>query len=111
MFVNKPLREKCRNTEFFLVRIFRIWTEYEEILHISPYSVQMQENMDQKKLRIWTLFTLRTFHISREHISESERCFDMKSSRCYFHMKAKILADFQICVSAPSNHFSLDLKY
>ena len=30
------LREKCPNTEFFLVR--------------------MQENTDQKKLRIWTLF-------------------------------------------------------
>ena len=24
---------------------------------ISPYSVQMRENTDQKKLRIWTLFT------------------------------------------------------
>ena len=31
------LSEKCPNTEFFLVRI--------------------QENEDQKKLRIWTLFT------------------------------------------------------
>ena len=31
------LREKCPNTEFFLVRI--------------------QENTEQKKLRIWTLFT------------------------------------------------------
>ena len=32
-----PLREKCPNTEFFLVRI--------------------RENTDQKKLRIWTFFT------------------------------------------------------
>ena len=31
------LREKCPNTEFFLAR--------------------MRENTDQKKLRIWTLFT------------------------------------------------------
>ena len=44
------LREKCPNTEFFLVRIFL-------------YSVQIQENTDQDKLRIckefciWTLFT------------------------------------------------------
>ena len=30
--------------EFFLVRIF-------------PYSLRMRENTDQKKLRIWTLFT------------------------------------------------------
>ena len=26
---------------------FRIWTECEEILRISPYSVRMQENVDQ----------------------------------------------------------------
>ena len=38
------LREKCPNTEFFQVRIF---------LH----SVRIQENTEQKNLRIWTLFT------------------------------------------------------
>ena len=32
-------------------------TEYREILVISPYSVRMRENRDQKLLRIWTLFT------------------------------------------------------
>ena len=46
LFVNtiKTLREKCPNTEFFLVRIF-------------PYSVRIRENTDHKKLRIWTIFT------------------------------------------------------
>ena len=34
--LNGSLREECPNTEFLLV--------------------QMQENTDQKKLRIWTLF-------------------------------------------------------
>ena len=38
------LHEKCFNTEFFLVRIFL-------------YSVRIQENTDQRKLRIWPLFT------------------------------------------------------
>ena len=28
---------------------------------ISPYSVRMQENTDQKKLRVWTLFTQWSF--------------------------------------------------
>ena len=42
--VTEALREKCPSTEFFLVCIF-------------PYSVRMQANTDQKKLRIWTLFT------------------------------------------------------
>ena len=36
-------REKCPNTEFFLVRIF-------------PYSVQIQENTDQEKFLIWIFF-------------------------------------------------------
>ena len=49
------LGEKCPNTEFFLVRIFPFWTEYGEILCISPYSVRMCESAVQKKLRIWTL--------------------------------------------------------
>ena len=37
------LRKKCPHTEFFLVRIFL-------------YSNWIQENTDQKKLRIWILF-------------------------------------------------------
>ena len=40
--MSHPLREKCPNTEFLLIRIF-------------PHSVRLQENMDQKKFRIWTL--------------------------------------------------------
>ena len=36
---------------------FRIWTEYGEMRSISPYSVRVRENTDQKKLRIWTIFT------------------------------------------------------
>ena len=38
------LREKCPNTEFFLVRIFL-------------YSGRIQENTDQEKHHIWALFT------------------------------------------------------
>ena len=45
MFLPKrTLREKCSNTEFFLVRIF-------------PYFDRIRGNTDQKNLRIWTLFT------------------------------------------------------
>ena len=42
--VSFTLREKCPNTEFFLVCIFRIRTEYAEMLLKSPYSVWMREN-------------------------------------------------------------------
>ena len=34
--------------EFSLSLFSRIWTEYEEIRSISPYSAGMRENMDQK---------------------------------------------------------------
>ena len=40
-------------------------------------------------------------HISRLHISKSKRCFNVKSSVYYFHMRINILADFCICISVP----------
>ena len=42
---------------FFWSLFSHIRTEYGEIRSISPYSVRMRENTDQKKLCIWTLFT------------------------------------------------------
>ena len=41
---------------FFWSVFSSIQTEYGEIRSISPYSVRMRENTDQKKLHIWTLF-------------------------------------------------------
>ena len=41
--------EKCQYSGFFWSILSRIRTEYAEIRSISPYSVQMQENTDQKK--------------------------------------------------------------
>ena len=39
---------------FWVFSCIRI--EYGELFRISPYSVRMRENMDQKKLCIWELF-------------------------------------------------------
>ena len=49
-------REKCSDMEFFLVRILPHldWIRRDSI---SPYSVRMRENKDQKKLHIWTIST------------------------------------------------------
>ena len=38
----------CPYSEFYWSAFSRIWTEYEEILRISPYSVRMRENTEQK---------------------------------------------------------------
>ena len=37
---------------FFWSVFSRIWTEYEDLLRKSPYSVQIRQNSKQKKLRI-----------------------------------------------------------
>ena len=49
--------ESVQTRSFFWSVFSLIRTEYREIRSISPYSVRMRENTDQKKLRIWTLFT------------------------------------------------------
>ena len=43
-----PMREKCLYLEFYRPIFSRIWTEYGEILSISPYSIWMPENTEQK---------------------------------------------------------------
>ena len=49
---------KCVQIRSFFWSVFsRIQTEHGEIRSISPYLVRIRENTDQKKLRIWTLFT------------------------------------------------------
>ena len=57
-FTKELLREKCPNTELFLVRIFPHlgWIRTRNY-SVSPYSAQMWGNTDQKWLRIWTVFT------------------------------------------------------
>ena len=49
--------KSVRIRSFFWSIFSRIRTEFGEIRSISPYSVRMRENTDQKKSRIWTLFT------------------------------------------------------
>ena len=42
------LCEKCPYSELFWSVFSHIWTEYGEIHHISPFSVRMRENTNQK---------------------------------------------------------------
>ena len=50
MFVNKLFTytaESAQIQSFFWSVFSCIWTEYEDLLHKSPYLAQMQENSDQ----------------------------------------------------------------
>ena len=49
--------ENVQMRGFFWFVFFRIRTECGDLLRNPPYSVRIQEIMDQKKLRIWALFT------------------------------------------------------
>ena len=44
----QALRKKCPNTELFLVRIFMYSDWIWRLARKSSYSLQIQENMDQK---------------------------------------------------------------
>ena len=48
MLASSTQCEKCPYSEFFCSLFPPIFTEYGEIIHISPYSVQMRENTEQK---------------------------------------------------------------
>ena len=50
----------------------------------------------------------QTFNISHVRISQNvKRCFHVKSSTYYFHVKTKMLAYFQICISVSLHSFFL----
>ena len=56
---------KCHFVKSVQIRSFvwsvfsRIQIEYGDLLRKFPYSVRIRENTDQKKLRLWILFTQR----------------------------------------------------
>ena len=66
---SNSLRETCPYSEFFWSVFSLLWTEYGEILPVSPYSVQMRENTDQK-YRL--LRTLQTFTDEYGHFLRSD---------------------------------------
>ena len=55
---------------------------------------------------LWTNFS----HILHAHISKIKSVLKWNLQTHYFHMRTKILADFQICISAPLKGFMKALK-
>ena len=56
-FNSTNLHESVQMQSFFWFVFSCIQTEYGDLRSRSSYSVQIQENTDQKKLCIWTIFT------------------------------------------------------
>ena len=51
------------------------------------------------------MFVNKLFIYLTCEIKKSKKCFNVKSSPYYFHIKTKILADFQICISVPLRYY------
>ena len=85
---------------YMFVLIQKQYPENFSPLFLRTAELSAREVVDFLKRRlifnIFCCFKLckQTFHISHVHISQ-------KSSTYYFHVKSKILADFQICISVP----------
>ena len=75
-------RKSCPYLEFFWPAFSRIRTEYREIRSISPYSVRMRENTDQKNSKYWNFsrsdheLLLKNLHLSFEVSIKSTHEFE-----------------------------------
>ena len=91
-----------------------IWKEHPQRLLLSLSYEFSRHLFDDKSRPIFILCCCFWMFISCACISKRKRCFNVKSyyihtifktilfilfSTYYFHMKTKILADFQICIS------------
>ena len=76
---------KSVQPQSFFSSVFpRIRTAYREVRNISPYSVWMQENTDQEKLRIWTLFTRWAVSTIQQTKTSSRNTLKMKQTLAFF---------------------------
>ena len=80
---------------FFWSVFSRIRTEYGEIRIISPYSVWMRENTDQKKLCISILFTQCTIIASTKKNVYKERFLQILTNEYWFQLKPDFTTDFK----------------
>ena len=103
IFNNLPLSQS--NTIYLKVHIKAIpWNFTFLILKFFELFYREVCNFFKKQTNFWYMplfLNVCKQIISRAHISKSKRYFNVKSSTYYFHMKTKILAYFQICISVP----------
>ena len=82
-----------------------IWKQYPEnftflILRILELFSVKFINFSKSRL-IFTFFYCFSMFVNKLFTYPRKRCFSVKPSTSYFQVKTKILADFEICISAP----------
>ena len=67
-----------------------IWTEYGGLQSKSPYSIRIQENTDQRNLRIWTLFMQCKIIITTSFILIRKKDFPSHNSFSSFKTSSRL---------------------
>ena len=76
------LHKKCTYSQSFWPVFSRIWIVYREILHISPYSVQMQKNTDRYRYFKYSHFSHSVdFKIGKETTKNLDDSLNIKKPR------------------------------
>ena len=75
----------CPYSEFYWSAFSRIWTEYEEILRISPYSVRMRENTEQKNSKYGHFLCSELFCGEFSNFSQNRLFYTTPPGDCYCH--------------------------
>ena len=75
IFIYLPQREKCPHLELFWSAFSRIWTEYGEILPISPYLVWMPEylHIQSERREMRTRITPNTNTFCTEYMCDDSQ--------------------------------------
>ena len=79
---NNTLREKCLYSELLWSVRSCIWTEYEEIFRISPYSVRMRENTDQNNSEYGHFLRSNNFMQCADDSTLHQSCKVTKKDAC-----------------------------
>ena len=96
IFVLKHRRSNYWCQELWLYEAVTAWKVSRHGVLSGPYSVRMRENTDQKKLRIWTLFT----QCVAKHYFAKRSTLDVCQSSEYVFEKTDLLIE-SFCLKLP----------
>ena len=105
-YASNALREKCPIRSFFWSVFSLIRTEYRDLQTKSPCAVRIRENTDQKKLRVWALFTCNICKQLTQTIAKSKTKLNK-----WIHDKIKYVIQKQQALGLRLHHRFFSCEY